>query len=129
MRITAAERDALFEQIHARLSGIDELWAAAATEDWARADQAARDFSDDLRLIVDDLGWGEGRGRELELTTPPEVLRRVLTRMQRRGEERREVEEEERGDLTVREEQTAHLLEVCRRVLGELGAPEGDQRR
>lgn len=120
VKITAAEGDALFEQIHARLSGIDEVWAAAATEDWERADEAAQDFADDLRLIVDDLGWGEGRDTDLELTTPPEVLRRVLTRMQKRGEERREVEEEERGDLTLREERTAQLLRVCRRVLGEL---------
>lgn len=121
MTITAAERDALFEQIHARLSGIDEVWSAAGSDDWERADQAARDFADDLRLIVDDLGWGEGGGTELELTTPPEVLRRVLTRMHRRGEELREVEEEERADLEQREERTAQLLGVCRRVLGDLG--------
>jgi hypothetical protein len=120
VKITAAERDALFEQIHARLSGIDEVWSAAATEEWERADQAARDFADDLRLIVDDLGWGEAGGEELELTSPPEVLRRVLTRMQKRGEERREVEEEERADLDRREKRTDQLLGVCRRVLGEL---------
>lgn len=35
VKITAAERDALFEQIHARLSGIDEVWVAVEAEDWA----------------------------------------------------------------------------------------------
>ena len=122
VRITGAERDALFEQIHARLSGIDELWAAAAAEDWEQAGRAGQDFSDDLRLIVEDLGWGEGGGEGLELTTPPEVLRRVLTRMQKRGEERRAVEAEERAELQQREERTAELLEVCRRVLDEVAA-------
>lgn len=120
VEITAAERDALFEQLHARLSRIDEVWSATMSEDWERANRAGRDFSDDLRLLVEDLGWGEGGGGDLELTTPPEILRRVLTRMQKRGEERRQVEEEERRDLEQREERTAELLEVCRRVLGEL---------
>jgi hypothetical protein len=120
VRITAAERDALFEQIHARLSGIDEVWLAVEAEDWERADRMGREFSDYLRLVVDDLGWGESSSEALELTTAADVLRRVFTLMQKRAEERREVEEEERAELTEREERTSQLMEVCRRVLAEL---------
>lgn len=65
VKITAAEREALFEQIHAGLSGIDEVWL-------------------------------------------------------RRAEERREVEERERGQIKLREARTEQLLEACRRVLGQL---------
>jgi hypothetical protein len=122
VKITAAERDALLEQIHARLTGIDEVWSAAAAEEWERADAVARGFADELRLVVDDLGWGESGGETFELTAEPEVLRQVLGRMQERGEVRREGEEEERTELRQREERTAQLLEVCRRVLGELSA-------
>jgi len=121
VKITAAERDALFEQIHARLSGIDEVWLAVEAEDWERAGQIGRDFSDYLRLIVDDLGWDESSSKTFELTTAPDVLRRVFTLMQKRAEERRKVEEGERADLSEREERTSRLMEACRRVLGELG--------
>ncbi|HVD41542.1 MAG TPA: hypothetical protein VNC16_11155 [Solirubrobacterales bacterium] len=123
MKITAAERDALLEQIHTRLTGIDEVWTATEAEDWEQAEKVAQGFADELRLVVEDLGWGETSGETIELTAEPEVLRRVLTRMQKRGEARREVEEGERTDLRLREEQTAQLLELCQRVLGELGDP------
>jgi hypothetical protein len=121
VRLAAAERDALYEQIFARLSGIDEVWMAAAVGDHARADQVAREFSDYLRLILDDLGWGEGGGEPLELATPPDVLRRVCARMQSRAEAEREMQEEERAESLAREERTRRVLSACRRVLEELG--------
>lgn len=121
VRITAAERDALYEQIVVRLSGIDEVWMAVEAKDYARANQVGREFSDDLRLILDDLGWGAGSGEPLELATPPDVLHRVCTRMQGRAEAQREMEEEERARGQEREEQTQRVLETCQRVLRELG--------
>ncbi|HET8956474.1 MAG TPA: hypothetical protein VFN18_12520 [Solirubrobacterales bacterium] len=121
MRISAAERDALYEQIFVRLSGLDEVWTAAQLGEYERADRVAREFSDDLRLILDDLGWGEGSGGPLDLVTPPDVLRRVCTRMRSRAEAQWEIEEAERAESRVREEQTQRLLDTCRRVLGELG--------
>lgn len=120
MRISAAERDALYEQIYVRLSGIDEVWVAARNQDFARASQVAREFSDDLRLILDDLGWGEGSGHDLELTAPPDVLRRVCTRLRTRAEAEQRLVEEERAEMKPREEQTGRVLAACRRVLEEL---------
>ena len=121
MRITAAERDALYEQIIVRLSGIDEVWIAAQAGDFAAADRAAREFGDFLRLIGEDLGWGEGRGEPLELTTPPEVLRRVCTHMRGRAEGELEQEVAEQVEVQGREEHTRQVLSTCRRVLEELG--------
>lgn len=121
VRITAAERDALYEQIVVRLSGIDEVWAAVEAGDYARADRVGREFSDDLRLILDDLGWGAGSGEPLELTSPPDVLQRVCARIQGSAEAQRQMEEDERARCQEREEQTQQVLETCRRVLGELG--------
>jgi hypothetical protein len=121
VRISAAERDALYEEIYIRLSAIDEVWMAAEAKDFEQADRLAREFSDDLRLILDDLGWGECKDEPLELTSPPDVLRRVCTRMRGRAEELQEVEAEERTERQAREERTQQTLETCRRVLGELG--------
>lgn len=121
VRITAAERDALYEQIVVRLSGIDEVWLAVEAKDYARAGQVGREFSDDLRLILDDLGWGAGRGEPLDLATPPDVLQRVCKRIQGKAEAQRETEEEERARGQEREEQTQQVLETCRRLIGELG--------
>jgi len=121
VRITAAERDALYEQIAVRLSGIDDVWLAVEAEDYQRAERVAREFSDDLRLILDDLGWGAHGGEPLELTTPPDVLRRVCTRLRAKAEAQRETEEEERAETRLREEQTQRVLDTCQRVLGELG--------
>lgn len=120
MRVTAAERDALYDQVFVRLSGIDSLWLAAQAGEWERADRLAREYVDDLRLVLEDLGWGEGVGEALQLRTPPEVLRRVLTRMQEQAEEQQQAEEEEREESRLREEQRQRLLQACRRVLAEL---------
>jgi hypothetical protein len=125
VRITAAERDTLYEEIYVRLSAIDEVWMAAEAKDFEQAGRLAREFSDDLRLILDDLGWGEGSGEPLELTTPPDVLRRVCTRIRGGSEALRDLEAEERAERQVREERTQRTLETCRRVLGELGASRG----
>lgn len=120
MRITAAERDALYDQIYVRLSGVDSLWLATQEEDWESADQLARELVDELRLVLADLGWGEGSGETLQLTTPPDVLRRVLTRMQGQAEGAQAAEAEEREESRLREEQRQRLMQTCRRVLAEL---------
>ncbi len=120
VRITAAERDALYEQIYVRLSGIDGVWLAAQEEDYEAAGRLAREFADDLQLLLDDLGWGEGSGEPLELTAPPDVLRRVLTRIQGRAEDQQALEAQERAESQRREAQTQRLVDACRRVLGEL---------
>jgi hypothetical protein len=31
--------------------------------------------------VLDDLGWGSGPGGAVELTAPPDVLRRVFSRL------------------------------------------------
>lgn len=124
VRISAAERDALYEEIYVRLSAIDEVWMAAEAKDFAHADRLAREFSDDLRLILDDLGWGDGGGEPFELTSPPDVLQRVCTRMRGRAEELQEVEGEERAERQVREERTRRTLETCRRVLEGIGSAD-----
>jgi hypothetical protein len=118
VRISAAERDALYEQIHVRLSGSDAVWLAAAAGDFEEAERLGREYCDELGLLIDDLGWGEGSGESLELTTPPAVLHRVLTRLRGLAEARRAEVQEERAEWQEREEETQRVLGVCERVLG-----------
>jgi hypothetical protein len=120
VRISAAERDALYDQIYVRLSGIDHLWLVVQREDWETAERLAREYIDELRLVLDDLGWGETSNETLELTTPPEVLRRVLGQIQRRAEGQARAEEEEWVESRLREEQRQQVMDACRRVLAEL---------
>jgi len=120
VQVTAAERDALYDQVFVRLSGIDSLWLAAQNEKWEEADRLAQEYVDDLRLVLEDLGWGEGSGTARELRTPPDVLRRVLTRMQKQAEAQQEAEDEEREESRLREERRLRLMQTCRRVLAEL---------
>ena len=81
LRISAAHRDALYEQILDRLSGIGDVWLKVSGGDFEGATKLGEEYADDLRLILDDLGWGEGLGRSIELSAPPDVLRRVFNRL------------------------------------------------
>jgi hypothetical protein len=81
--ISAAQREALYDQILDRLSGIGDIELAIAAESYEQAERIGREYSDELRLLLDDLGLGAGSGEPLELATPPEVLRRVLPRLRR----------------------------------------------
>ncbi len=120
--ITGKQRDALYEQLVIRLSGIGDELLAALGADYQAADRLGREYSEDLRLILDDLGWGEGRRGEVPLTTPPEILRRVLGRIRnvaivagnQAGEEQAEAEKRERHHAFVRQ--------TCEDVLARLGA-------
>ena len=83
LTITAPQRGALYDQILDRLSGIGDIEVAIQAENYDDAERIGREYSDDLRLLLDDLGIGDGDGEPVELTTDPEVLRRVLPRLRR----------------------------------------------
>jgi hypothetical protein len=36
------------------------VWLAVSHKNYDAADRLGREYSDDLRLVLDDLGWGEG---------------------------------------------------------------------
>lgn len=126
--VTVEQRDALYEQILARLSGVNDLWMLIQTERFEEAGQLGRAVSDDLQLAIDDLGWGDGDGEEVELTTPPEVLRRALSR-HCHDALRREATEipermETRQDMDEAKERNEEIVGACRRVLAELDLAE-----
>jgi hypothetical protein len=124
IRISAAHRDALYDQILDRLSGIGDVWLAVAAEEYETATRLGREYSDDLRLLLDDLGWGDGLGRGIELTAPPDVLRRVFDRLGAAAAGQRLSEETELAEFRAFAERNQLVAEACEMVLAGLDGNE-----
>lgn len=126
--ISHAQRDAVYDQILDRLSGIEDIWLAASTQRYETADRLGREYSDELRLILDDLGWGDGpEGESIELTTPPDVLRRVFARLRDTTAAERSDRQASWAESRQREERNRLVGEACQTVLAMLG--EGEEPR
>lgn len=118
VRITAEQRDALYDRIFSRLSGIEDVWLAASRADYATADRLGREYSDELRLVLDDLRWGDGpEGTELELRTDPDVLRRVLGRLQKSAISERVAQATSWAESRTIEDRNRLVGEACATVL------------
>jgi hypothetical protein len=122
LTVTAAQRDALYDQILDRLSGIGDIEVAIKAENYGDAERIGREYSDDLRLLLDDLGVGEGAGVPVELNTPPEVLRRVLPRLRDLALEHTAGLEPEWTEIHGLRERNRLVSEACETVLAGLGA-------
>lgn len=118
--ISGEQRDALYEQILVRLSGIGDVWLAVCAENYDDAGRLGREYSDDLRVLSDDLGWGEGRSTSIELTTPPDVLRRVLGRLRDAALGHSASQAQEWAEAREEEERNRLVTEVCRSLLADL---------
>ena len=81
--ISQEERDALFERILLRLTGIDALQLAAEATDWEKTAPLGREFGDLLIFVSTDLGWGPSDREEYELRTTPDVLARAVGAVER----------------------------------------------
>jgi hypothetical protein len=124
--ITAAQRDALYDQILDRLSGIGDIELAIDLERYEVATRLGREYSDDLRLLAEGLGFGEGSGAPVELTVPAEVLRRALPRLRKLAESHTASLAAERAEASELEERGRLVSEACDTVMASLdGAPTG----
>jgi hypothetical protein len=80
--ISAEQRDALYELTLDQLSGIGGGESAPVTEEEIGVQVLGQECSDDLRLLLDDLGVGHGNGGPVQLISNPDALRRTLPRLQ-----------------------------------------------
>jgi hypothetical protein len=128
LTITASQRDALYDQILDRLSGIGDIEVAIRSENYSDAERLGREYSDDLRLLLDDLGLGEGSGEPVDLTSPPEVLRRVLPRLRSLAERHNTSLESEWTEAKELKERNRLVSEACEAVLAGLDRPKADGR-
>jgi hypothetical protein len=120
--ITAEQRDALYDQIMDRLSGIGDVWLAVSGRDFEQAERLGREYCDDLRLVLDDLGFGEGSAEPVELTTAPDVLRRVMTRLCTSAIEQDRAEAPDKEAAREMEERNHLVVQACQVVLARLAA-------
>lgn len=118
--ITAEQRDALYRHIVIRLTGINDINLALDRGDFREASRLSDEFADCLRLLHDDLGWGEEAQCSLEFRAPTDVVRRALTRVKERAEVEDGLEAEEAADLEASRRQNQLLRETCGQVLAEL---------
>ncbi len=124
IRLSAAHRDALYEHILNRLSGIADLWKAVDEQEFEQAARLGWEYSDYLRLILDDLGWGYGPGRTISLSAPPDVLQRVFTRLRELTIGLQESEADDWAEMRERVDRNRMVVEACDKVLGELDFEE-----
>lgn len=119
-KINAEQRNALYDSVVTHLSGIEDLYLAIESEDFERADRLGREFSDDLLLILDGLGWGK-TGTDVELATQPVTLRRVLQRVRTVAEAEDLDEARWREQAACFQRRNRLVRETCTRVLAEIG--------
>ena len=125
LTITTEQRGVLYDQILIRLSGIDGIWFAMREGDPGTAERLAREFSDVLRMLLDGFGFGEGTGEPVELTSPPDLLRRVFERLSQLVESQSTAESEAREQVEKDGEQRLLAQETCKSLLTALDTHAG----
>lgn len=121
--ITAEQRDALYDVILDRIAAIEDVWIAVCADNFEHARRLGLAYSDVLRLVVEDLGWGDTAPPDsIELKTPPDVLRRVFERMRSQALGMSASEEKERAELRESQRQNQMVLDTCEQVLAGLDA-------
>lgn len=118
--ITGEQRDALYEQLVIRLTGLNDVYIAAEQENFEEAEALSGEFVDCLTLLNSDLGWGDQREGPIRLSSPPDRLRRVLSSLKQRAEGEDRQEAELRAEVQVRQERNRAMRETCEQLLAEL---------
>lgn len=123
--ITSEQRNALYEEIYVRLSGIDAVFRAAEQKDFEGAQSLGREFSEVLQMVLDDLGWGESTHvQDVVLTTSPDVLRRVLDRLRRSAADQLETEEKRTEEAREGEDHCRLVVSTCEGVIKAIDSGE-----
>jgi hypothetical protein len=118
---TGEQRDALYDRILDRLSGIEDILVAAGSEDFATADRLAREYSDELRLVYDDLGWGARAGSDVvELSAPTDLLRRLFGRFREAAASEREAQARAWEESHALDQRNRLIDQACSSVLDTL---------
>lgn len=120
LKITSEQRDVLYQHLLVRLTGINDINLALDRRDFQKADRLSDEFADCLRLLHDDLGWGDAGQGSLELKAPAEVVRRALSRVKERAEVEDALEADETADLEASRRQNRLVRETRGRVLAQL---------
>lgn len=123
--ITGRQRELFYGVIVSRLTGIDSVWWAVEAEEWEKAQHLGREFSDLLRLVVDDLGWGEEREEAIEFTAPPDVLQRGIEVVKREALVEDNEQRQKRLEVAEMQIEREDTVEACDQILAQLAEDRG----
>jgi hypothetical protein len=130
--ITAEQRDALYDHVLLELSRFGDLQLALDQGDLEAVSRLGRVLSVGLRLIQEELGWGESHSPSYELSKiPPTELARILGRIRDAATEEYESERAQQEEFRAAWDQTALVRDTCAEVLpaldehGRAGASSG----
>jgi len=82
LAIAPADRDLIYSRLKIDLYAIEDLMPSVERGEYEEARRLASKVADALRLIATDLRWGSAPGAEVALCSPPDLLLRVLARLQ-----------------------------------------------
>lgn len=118
--LTSEQRNALYDEILVRLTGIGDVLTVIESGEFDKAERLADEFADYLRLLVDDLGWGEMRSGTVELDSPPELVRRTAQRLRLLAEDGDGEMEEARTSIQEWDRRSELVRRTCDQLLEEL---------
>lgn len=120
--ISGEERNLFFTQIVDRLTGIGDVYLAVEHQDWGTAQRVGQEFADFLRFLCEDIGWDERDDETFVLSSPADLLRRVIGLLHRMASIDREAHERERDEAGEDAAEAKQLQEACERILGGIAA-------
>jgi len=119
--LSATQRDALYRQVLAELTALDDLRQAWENGDIEAAYRLGRRCSDCLRLIVDGLGWGEQSSSEsVELRIPPAELTRIFSRLRDSATLQYEAERADQEEFRANWDRAGLVRDTCTAKLEEI---------
>jgi hypothetical protein len=119
--ISGPDRDALYRALLIRLSGVGDVLLAVDAQAYERATRLGLEFSDLLRFVSDDLGWGNGPNtKDFKLKTPPDVLRRILDLLTSMADEDDATAASDRAEVGKLEDEARTLRDACGTVRSQL---------
>ena len=120
--ITSEQRDVLYVEILARLTGIGDVLTVIERGEFDKAQKLADEFADYLRLLADDLGWGEVPSGTIELKSSSDLIRRAAKRLRHMAQAGDREMEETRTSLEEWTERNNLVLRTCDQLLAEAPA-------
>jgi hypothetical protein len=124
--VSRAHRDALYAELLLALAEVPDLEGlkgSSLTEDIERCERIGRRLNEVFRLIQGGLGWGYPDGDSaVELTLPPDELRRIVECQRRLLVIEQEANQSDREDAEMEWRQSEEAREACTAVLEQIAA-------
>jgi hypothetical protein len=123
--VSRAHRDALYAELLLALSEIpdlEDLKDSAHPEEIERCERIGRRLNEVFRIIQGGLGWGYPHGDSaVELTLPPDELRRIVECQRRLLVIEQEANQSDREDTEMEWRQAEEARAACTAVLEQIG--------